>query len=258
MEFRIRDLLNEFNNKMSLIIQYLDKNGIDIKMEVDVQRDYLPHPYELKNDPNKRREGSIARINNNIIYYSPLSSQMIWYIAWLAYLIKENHYDKLDKDDFISRLINVDKGENNELSCKNLIAWNSYELNSIFLYAMSFIICHELGHKVYNHPGYMDEKFEMRDPELLKENELQADTFAADCVTHISDKKESELAVYGLIVAQLALLFIRNKEVTYVTHPDPETRINNSLKDIEISDAMKNLIKYAKELSSLYVKKRFV
>lgn len=136
MEFRIKDLKGKFSDKLISISNYLDKKKIDFHMTVKHQQDVLPNPNELEMNPNKRREGSIARINNNEIIYSPLSSQMIWYIAWLAYLIKENFKDKLDEVDFISRLIDVDKGENNELSCKNLYAWDYYEPNSIFQHSV--------------------------------------------------------------------------------------------------------------------------
>lgn len=262
MEFRFIELLEKFNNNnLKLISSYLEYKGFEHSIkEMTFVPDVLPNEVELKKDPNKRRTGSIAKYSNGVISFSPLSSQMIWYIAWLAYLIKDNKVDKYAIDDFICRLIDVDKGEKKDLSCKKLYAWDSYEVDSIFLYAMSFILCHELGHNVFNHPTPYDENFEMRDPELLKENEFKADSFAADCVTQISksNESESELAGYGMIVAQIALMFIRNKEVHYINHPDPVKRLKNTLKKIDVTETMKKLIDFAIELSSKYLEKRFV
>ena len=146
------------------------------------------------------------------------------------------------------------------MTCKNLHEWDNEDLNSIFLYAMSFLLCHELGHHVRHHPGYLDENFERRDPDLLRNNELEADSFAADCVRHISniDENESELGVYGIIVAQLAILFIRNKEVHYDIHPDPDRRLENALRGIDKNAFMERLIYIARELSETYLRRRFV
>lgn len=259
MEFRIAELTDEINEKLDLISKYLDDKSFKIEIkEIKPEPDVLPHEIEIKKDANKRRSGGIAGYSNGIIKFSPLSSQMIWYIAWLAFLIKEDKSGCFDRDDFIKRLIEVDKGENKDMTCTNLDEWDNKDLNSIFLYAMCFIICHELGHGVYHHPSPFDENFEMRDPALLKTNELEADSFAAKCVQYISNSNESELAVYGIIVAQIAILFIRDKEVTYVTHPDPDTRLRNSLNGIDLTPRMKKLIEKAKDLSAIYVSRRFV
>ena len=263
MEFRFAELTNELNEKFNLIKQSLDEGGtqFDIKC-ISPKQDFLPYERELIENPNKRRSESIAKYSDGKIFFSPLSSQMIWYIAWLAYLIKENQVGILDIDDFIYRLIEVDKGENKELSCKDLYAWDNKDLDSIFLYAMSFLICHELGHNVFHHPTpeYDIENMKWKNPELSRGNELQADSFAADCVTNISNNNEHEyeLAVYGVIVAQIAILFIRNKEESYVIHPDPDTRLTNTLNDIDITPTMKRLIDYAKDMSEQYLERRFV
>ncbi len=259
MEFRLLDLLDQLDEKMDLIFNYLDKEPSVKNIEkIEPKQDLLPNELEIKKDANIRRSGGVAGYGNRIIYFSPLSSQMIWYIAWLAFLIKEDKNDLIDIDDFIRRLIEIDKGENNDLSCKNLHEWDNKEVDAIFLYAMSFIFCHELGHHVFKHPGYWDEDFKMRDPELLKTNEKQADSFAANCVKQISANDQSELAVYGLIVSQIALYFIRDKEVNYITHPDPDTRLKNILEGIDMTQQMDRLISYTKDLESIYVKRRFV
>nr|WP_036911957.1 phage exclusion protein Lit family protein [Prevotella sp. FD3004] len=262
MEIRLLELIDEFNKKLDLISRYLNKNEFqfDIK-EITNEDEFIPIPRQLEEDPNKRRLGRVAHYSNGIISFSYVSSQMIWYIAWLAFLIKSGQEDRFNENDFIERLIRVDKVVDAEdMTCKNLHEWDNEDLNSIFLYAMSFLLCHELGHHVYQHPGYRDNNFKMRDPELLKRNELQADSFAADCVKDISniDENESELGTYGIIVAQIAIMFIRNKEEHDITHPDPDTRLLNSLNGIDRTPMMDRFIENARDLSEIYLERRFV
>lgn len=262
MEIRFFELVAEFNKKLDLISRYLNKNEIQFNIkEIAWEDESIPIPRQLEEDPNKRRLGRVAHYSNGIISISLVSSQMIWYITWFAYLVKSGQEDCFNKNDFIERLIRVDKVVDAEdLTCENLHEWDNGDLNSIFLYAMSFLLCHELGHHVRRHPGYLNENLELRDPELLIHNELEADSFAADCVKHISniDENESELGVYGIIVAQIALLFIRNKEVNYDTHPDPDTRLQNALNGIDKNAFMERLIYIARELSETYLRRRFV
>lgn len=263
MEFRFLELLEKFNNILDSISNYFKREKIqfDIKeiIHYSAEEDNVPWEWQLERSPNMRRANNIASYKDGIIKYSLISSQMIWYIAWLAYLIKDNQEDRFNTDDFIDRLIRVDKVINaEELSCRDLYAWDNEDLNSIFLYAMSFLICHEIGHNVYDHPSpeYDIKNEKWKYTELLRRNELQADSFAADCILEISRSDES--AKYGILVAQLALLFIRNENVSFDTHPDPATRLRNTLDKIDITPTMERFIERARELSEIYVDRRFV
>lgn len=255
MEFRIFELIKELNAIIDKISNYCDKHEfeIDIK-EITHKQDYIPTEYMLKKDPNIRRSEGIASYGQGVISFSPLSSQMIWYIAWLSYRIKDNNNDNND-DYIIQQLIVVDKGENNA-PLNQLPDWDSGELDNIFCYAMGFLICHELGHAVFHHPSYFDEDLNPRDPALLRGNELEADSFAARCILEISNNDEA--AKYGILVAQLAILFIRNENVTYDTHPEPATRLENIRQYFDFTDVMHTFIEIAQDLSQKYLVNRFV
>ncbi len=257
MDLRIFELTNILNAMIDEISNYCNRHEIVLNVnEVTFGDDYIPFEWILRDNPNARRSEGIAKYirNTNSISISPLSSQMIWYIAWLAYRIK-NNYDYDNSEYIIQQLIAVDKGENN--APLNLLPnWDSNELNDIFCYAMSFLICHELGHAVYHHPGYYDEELNLRDPEMLKANELEADSFAANCIIEISNNDES--AKYGILVAQLAILFIRNENVTYNTHPEPATRLENIRQYFDFTDIMQIFIEIVQDLSQNYLDNRFV
>lgn len=261
MEIRFFELVEEFNNKLDSISRYLNENEIQLNIkEISYEDEGFPVPQQLIENPNKRRIGRTAHYGNGNITFSLVSSQMIWYLAWLAYLIKENQEDIFNEDDFINRLVRVDKGDDEVLSYKDLYEWDNGDVDSIFLYAMSSLICHEIGHNVFHHPGYLDEDGNFRDLEISRKNELEADSFAVDCVKHISNnsRHDYELTIYGILVNKIAELFIRNKEVHYDTHPDPDTRLQNALNGIDRTPEINRLIDCAKELSETYLERRFV
>lgn len=257
MVYRIYDLPNEINAIIDDISNYCNQKGIEIKVkEITFAQDFLPSEHELMQNPNARREEGVAkfRSSSSTILLSPLSSQMIWYIAWLAYRIKIIN-DVENTEYIIQQLIAVDKGEDNA-PLNQFPDWNSNELNDIFCYAMGFLICHELGHAVHEHPTPYDENGDLRDTEMLKANEMEADSFATECILEISENKE--LAKYGILVAQLALLFIRNKDVNYDTHPHPDRRLENIGQYFVFTGRMPEFIDKARELSQVYLENRFV
>jgi hypothetical protein len=251
MEIRISELSDGFMALGEMVLQYCKRHNpdIDINGINPVQSD-PPYEWESHRDPNARRSDKIAKYNDGELYFSTLSNQMIWYIAWLGYQIKENNLDKDKINSFISRLIDVDKGENLEASYKEFEDWNSEELDSIFLYATWFIFCHEIGHTALQHPNYR----KGREIEA-RENELRADSFAAGCILEISN--HNELAKYGILVAQLAIRFIRDKKLSTDYHPDPDKRLENIRNHFDFTERMPVFIRKAKKLSKKYLKKRF-
>lgn len=257
MEIRIFELHEKLNSILDEISAYCNRHGFVTNINgLDYIEEDVPFEFELRNNPNKRRSVGVAKFRRNTGYIllSSLSTQMFWYVAWLAYRIKNNQ-DVENTEFIIRQLIVVDKGEENA-PLNQLPEWDSNELDDIFCYAMAGLICHELGHAVLNHPGYYDEKDNLRDPEMLKRNEFAADSFAARCILEISGN--DELAKYGLLVNQLALLFTRNKYIEYTTHPEPVPRLNNIRNFFDFSGQMQAFVGFANGLSEEYLKERFV
>ncbi|MDE2999893.1 MAG: phage exclusion protein Lit family protein [Gemmatimonadota bacterium] len=116
--------------------------------------------------------------------------------------------------------------------------------NGIYVAAVDFILCHELGHAAC---GHLKKDAEARSkgkfiPSYeIKEGEIEADAWALERVIrgvkHSPENKET--VGFGAIAGLACLLFLR-KDLTSRTHPDTDSRIRAVLERLG-EEKIKNL-----------------
>jgi hypothetical protein len=104
--------------------------------------------------------------------------------------------------------------------------------NGIYLAAVDFVLCHELGHIACGHLGRASS-----DPVEIKEFEQEADQWALARVRKGIRPPERTYTMVGFgAIAGLGSLLFLKRELTSDTHPDKDERIINVLTSLSIDD----------------------
>jgi predicted metallopeptidase len=103
--------------------------------------------------------------------------------------------------------------------------------NSLFVSAMFFILCHEIGHNFYNHVTYRPIIAQQSQQE-----ELDADNFAIEQVMSCKRKRIIPSLKHGAIAGMCALLFLSPKLYKDGFYPDADNRIRNVIEKLKLND----------------------
>ncbi|NMH26554.1 phage exclusion protein Lit family protein [Flavobacterium silvaticum] len=97
--------------------------------------------------------------------------------------------------------------------------------NGLYLYAMTFILCHEFAHVEFEHFA----KLNKVDQKTL---ETEADKRAIELVLKSKDGQNDKSVEYGILIGLVSLLFIRKSASGKGSHPDSDERIIKYLETI--------------------------
>ena len=105
------------------------------------------------------------------------------------------------------------------------------KINGIYVSAMTFILCHEVGHNYYQHITY-----EPSDLQSAKLEELDADNFAIDHFKSVSGSTPFSTLKVGAVIGICSLLFLSKDIDGGETHPNKDIRIKNLLERFDLED----------------------
>ncbi len=111
--------------------------------------------------------------------------------------------------------------------------------NSVFLYALNFILCHELGHVIL---GHIDDSIQAHKKGLnipfnkKKQYEYAADKYAIDLLLIGRENPIfKKIIEFGLIAGFTSLIFL-SSELTNKNHPDSDERIKIALESLNLNE----------------------
>lgn len=104
------------------------------------------------------------------------------------------------------------------------------KVNGMYLAAMYFIFCHEVGHNVFNH------MYTPATNAQSLQDELDADNFAIDQVLLPDNSPYARTFKHGGVAAMCALLFLNRNLYRGGRYPDAHQRIDNVIARMELSE----------------------
>ncbi|UEG52602.1 hypothetical protein LLH06_16730 [Mucilaginibacter daejeonensis] len=118
--------------------------------------------------------------------------------------------------------------------------------NTIFLYAVCYLMFHELGHLVLHRDltqfiqrvkGRYYEKT-IDDVRRIRNMERQADSYALDCMlSTASDDRQRYMIAIGAIVGIFTMFYsLQNTDIRGGTHPDLDDRLKLVMKSIKLTE----------------------
>jgi hypothetical protein len=124
-----------------------------------------------------------------------------------------------------------DKGIPNpeEYGCEH--AYYIEKTNGMYLAALYFIFCHEVGHNVFNHVTYS--------PATAAQSladELAADNYAIDQILLPENSQYSKTFKYGAVAAMCSLLFLSRNLYRGGRYPDAHERVNNIIERLDLDN----------------------
>lgn len=109
------------------------------------------------------------------------------------------------------------------------------KVNSVFLHAIKFILCHEFAHVYLGHVDADNSGIPASDAEI-KKDEYSADNYAISTVLQgVTDTQSKTNICMGVVAGLCALLFL-DKELTRTTHPDSDLRIQNAIDQFNLAE----------------------
>ncbi|MFL3663670.1 MAG: phage exclusion protein Lit family protein [Flavobacteriales bacterium] len=131
----------------------------------------------------------------------------------------------------ITRYRDWDRGIPNpeEYGCQH--AYYIENTNGMYLAALQFIFCHEVGHNVFQHTTYA--------PATVAQSladELAADDFAIDQILLPTDSKYARTYKHGAVAAMCSLLFLSPNLYRGGRYPDAHQRIDNIIDRLGLED----------------------
>ena len=246
----------------SNMINYFEKTHKDFlkKLEFDTNQKELKKGIKLLNEESKL--GNIAYINSNKqIHIQETFLSYIWIFSFCIVDLFDNHIQ-------LPRIKNNSKSDINELKktfdffkyglslIDRFSDWdiekfpNPYKykkelkikiekINSVFLHATNWILCHEYSHFSLGHTEKsimaMVKGKEISDIEN-KKDEIEADKNAINLLLkEWKTKKIKKNIEYGIITGISSLLFL-DTITEKKKYPDPEIRLKTALEQMKIKD----------------------
>ena len=116
-----------------------------------------------------------------------------------------------------------------EYNC--LHAYYIEKTSGIYLAALQFIFCHEVGHNLLGHVSS-----NRVTPAQSLTDELAADNFAIDQILLPDKSRYAQTYKYGSVAAMCSLLFLNKNLYRGGSYPDAHERINNVIVRLELDD----------------------
>ena len=107
--------------------------------------------------------------------------------------------------------------------------------NAIFLYAVDFVLIHEVSHVKCHHIDFLKNHKNITKEEI-KKMEYEADKSATETLIEAMKDKENELTISLGFLSAICSLLLLSKEYTSSTHPDNDERIKISLEQLNIEE----------------------
>lgn len=139
-------------------------------------------------------------------------------LSYIAYLVTRNGVDVARNFELVNIITSrkVTELEMEELYRHSTQSQFGTYVNSLYVYAMSFILLHELSHHD------LDQDFTK---ESTLDDEINADEHAFWSLHSDMTAKEHTTAMHGVVCAMMSLLFIPNPLAEDETHPRPFERV---------------------------------
>ena len=109
------------------------------------------------------------------------------------------------------------------------------KVNSVFLNAIKFILCHEFSHVYLGHVD-LDNSGVISTDEEIKKDEYAADNYAISVVLKGVTDEQSKINICAGVIAGLCSLLFLDKELAKTTHPDSDLRIKNAIDQFHLKE----------------------
>ncbi|MGH2666907.1 phage exclusion protein Lit family protein [Flavobacterium sp.] len=120
-----------------------------------------------------------------------------------------------------------------EYNCEH--AYYIEKTSGMYLAALYFIFCHEVGHNVFNHVTYTPAT-----PAQSLADELAADNYAIDQILLPENSQHHRTFKYGAVAAMCSLLFLSPNLYRGGYYPNAHERVNNIIDRLNL-DARDNI-----------------
>jgi hypothetical protein len=125
------------------------------------------------------------------------------------------------------------------------------KVNSVFLNAIKFILCHEFSHVYLGHVD-LDNSGIISTDEEIKKDEYAADNYAISVVLKGVTDEQSKTNICAGVIAGLCSLLFLDKELAKTTHPDSDLRIKNAIEQFHLKEEDNIFSGGKKDIASLY------
>jgi len=197
---------------------------------------------------------------NKTIYIHETFCSYLWCISYALVVLYEEETAKMGQNRYHEREINMidrehiqkaillfgyakssissftvwdqEKLTNPELYSDNEAFWVE-KANSLYLYAINFILCHEYAHVKL---GHLDLLKRFNPPDTVrKRREVEADNLAIELMFRDSADHSERTLTLGVLMGLLSILFL-NRKTSMKTHPHTDERIHRYLMHLDLTD----------------------